>query len=113
MKRTISKLRVTGLAAAFLLLLFYGAVAEEVLYDRDDTSKNILPNGMTVILDEAHKSPIVSVYILVKCGSSGEARYAGSGISHLVEHLLFKSGDEREANKAIREIKSFGGTMNG
>ncbi len=113
MNRAISKFIVAGLAIVYLPFLFYSAIAEEPVYNPDDTSKTILSNGMTVILHETHKSPIVSIDILVKCGSASEARYAGSGISHFVEHLLFKSGDEKETNKVIKEIKSFGGEING
>ena len=48
-----------------------------------------LKNGMTVILQESHKSPVVSAQVWVRTGSADEGR-GEEGISHFIEHLVFK-----------------------
>jgi len=113
MNKAISRIIAINLALAFFFFLPLHAVTEESVYTSGNTQKKVLSNGMTVVLDETHKSPIVSIDILIKCGSASEAKYAGGGISHLLEHLLFKSGNAKETNVASREIKSFGGEING
>ncbi|MDD5679901.1 MAG: pitrilysin family protein [Candidatus Omnitrophica bacterium] len=113
MNKAISRIVVINLLLSFFFFSVpANAVQEDSVYTSENTQKRVLNNGMVVVLHETHKSPIVSIDILVKCGSASEARYAGSGISHLVEHLLFKSGNEKETNIASRKIKSFGGAIN-
>ena len=54
--------------------------------------KHILPNGLTVILHEDHKAPIVAVNVWYHVGSKDEA--AGrSGFAHLFEHLMFQASE--------------------
>ncbi|MDP3790069.1 MAG: pitrilysin family protein, partial [Candidatus Omnitrophota bacterium] len=113
MNKAISRIITINLALGFILLSSINAAGDQSVYTDRNTQKHMMDNGMTVLLHETDKSPIVSIDILVKCGSSSEVRYAGSGISHLVEHLLFKSGNEKEMDITSKEIKSLGGTMNG
>ena len=49
----------------------------------------VLPNGLTVILHEDHRSPMVNLTTLVRVGSADDPDSA-SGLSHLFEHLMFK-----------------------
>ncbi|MFL5440953.1 MAG: M16 family metallopeptidase [Myxococcales bacterium] len=58
-----------------------------------------LPNGLTVILSEDHRAPVVGVDVWYHVGAANEAR-GKSGFAHLFEHLMFQgtkhvTGDER------------------
>src|SRR4029434_7114143 len=57
--------------------------------DQGQTTKVILKNGLTVIAREEHAVPLVSITTYVKAGSFDEEDRL-SGISNVVDHLLFK-----------------------
>jgi zinc protease len=56
--------------------------------------KTVLDNGLTVLTKEIHTAPVVSVQVWYKVGSRNEGK-GESGISHQLEHLLFKGTKER------------------
>ena len=68
---------------------------------------------MTVVIHELHKAPIASAEILVKTGSASEGEFSGSGISHLVEHMLFKDESEKGGKSKKEKIKLSGAEING
>lgn len=72
-----------------------------------------LPNGLSVLFQEDHGAPLVALEALVKTGSATEGRWAGTGVSHVVEHMLFKGTATRPVGAIEREIKSYGGQING
>ncbi|MFT5388328.1 MAG: zinc protease [Candidatus Omnitrophota bacterium] len=79
----------------------------------DGNSKRVvLDNGLVVIVSEVPTSPLVAVYGLVKTGSATEGEYLGTGISHYLEHMLFKGTDKREVGEIAGEIQSLGGNIN-
>ncbi|MEW6482676.1 MAG: pitrilysin family protein [bacterium] len=71
-----------------------------------------LENGMKVILEERHTTEFVSLQAFVKAGSIYEDEYIGSGISHLVEHMLFKGTKKRGPQEIAGEIEKEGGRIN-
>lgn len=71
-----------------------------------------LDNGMEVVITEVPTSPVVALYGLVKTGSATEGKYLGSGISHYLEHMLFKGTDRRGHGEIAGEIQSLGGNIN-
>lgn len=72
----------------------------------------ILDNGLNLIVEEDHRSPVVSVQAWCRAGSITEGKYLGTGISHILEHMLFK-GTERRGNSEIAQtIQSIGGYTN-
>ncbi|MDP2654337.1 MAG: pitrilysin family protein [Candidatus Omnitrophota bacterium] len=76
------------------------------------TKKHVLKNGMTVLVSEMPSSPIVAIYALVKTGSATEGKYLGTGISHFLEHMLFKGTAKRGVGQISQEIQAMGGTIN-
>lgn len=76
------------------------------------TSKQILDNGLTVLVHEMPASPVVCVYGLVQTGSATEDKYLGSGISHFLEHMLFKGTPEKGVGEIASHIQAIGGTIN-
>ena len=53
-------------------------------------SKKILDNGLVVLAKESPPEKLAAVNIKIRTGSSMEDEYLGSGVSHLVEHMVFK-----------------------
>lgn len=76
------------------------------------THRTVLKNGLTVLATPMPESPMVSVYGLVKTGSASEGEYLGAGLSHFMEHMLFKGTERRGVGDIASEIQSLGGTIN-
>ncbi|MFC2149756.1 M16 family metallopeptidase, partial [Candidatus Auribacterota bacterium] len=56
--------------------------------------------------------PVASIEVWVKTGSVTEGRYESSGISHFVEHMLFKGTEKRGVGEISKEIQQYGGEIN-
>ncbi|MGF1989206.1 MAG: M16 family metallopeptidase [Nostoc sp. ZfuVER08] len=56
--------------------------------------KTLLDNGLTVLTKEVHTAPVVSVQVWYKVGSRNEVK-GENGISHQLEHLMFKGTTDR------------------
>ena len=75
------------------------------------TQKYQLPNGMNVILYESHKSPVVSVQMWVRTGSADEGKGI-EGISHFIEHLVFKGTEKYGVGEIASKVEGSGGQLN-
>lgn len=73
--------------------------------------KTVLENGIRVVTEQIPTAHSVTVGIWVGTGSRHETP-AENGISHLVEHMLFKGTERRSARDIAREIDSVGGVLN-
>lgn len=69
-------------------------------------------NGLTVIVREDHSAPVVSAQAWCKAGSIHEGAWLGAGLSHLLEHMLFKGTTTRGTGRIDQEIQEAGGYMN-
>lgn len=72
--------------------------------------KCILKNGLTVIL-EKRKSDSASIEVMVKVGSNYENKNI-SGISHFIEHTVFKGTKTRSAKDISSSVENVGGMLN-
>lgn len=70
-----------------------------------------LKNGLSVLLIENHKSPVVSVQMWVKTGSADEGR-GEEGISHFIEHLVFKGTNKYDVGQIASTVEASGGELN-
>ncbi len=70
-----------------------------------------LPNGLTVLLREAHSAPVISWWLAYRVGSRNEPTGL-TGISHWVEHMMFKGTERFPAGALDREIDRAGGQWN-
>lgn len=96
-----------------IMTLVIGAVLPSFAFAQQSrTKQQTLDNGMTVLVTPMPQSPTVSIYALVKTGSSTEGPYLGMGISHFVEHMLFKGTKNRAVGVIPNEVKAIGGTIN-
>ncbi|HET6409342.1 MAG TPA: insulinase family protein, partial [Chthoniobacteraceae bacterium] len=71
-----------------------------------------LPNGLTLIVEEDHSAPVASVQAWIKTGSIHEGRWMGAGLSHLLEHMLFKGTERRGASEFAQTVQDHGGYIN-
>ncbi|PNC33466.1 hypothetical protein CXU13_01340 [Akkermansia muciniphila] len=69
-----------------------------------------LPNGFTVISIRDISQPIVSMQIFVEAGSFHEQEHCGSGLAHLVEHMVFAASKQVEADTFRDRVAHLGGT---
>jgi zinc protease len=74
--------------------------------------KAILPNGLTVIIKENHNAPVATFWCWYRVGSRHE--HTGiTGISHWVEHMLFKGTGQFPGRTADQAVSREGGQWNG
>jgi predicted Zn-dependent peptidase len=73
--------------------------------------RKVLKNGMTVLF-EKRDVPVVSVAFSVRCGGINES-LEEKGISHYIEHMLYKGTKKRNAKQISEEIEKNGGDLNG
>ncbi|MCD6506850.1 insulinase family protein [Candidatus Poribacteria bacterium] len=71
-----------------------------------------LDNGMTVILIEDHRTPLVSIQLFVRAGSIYEGKYLGTGVSHFVEHVIGTGTVTRNRREIDRLIELMGNIAN-
>lgn len=74
-------------------------------------TRHVLDNGLVVILKEVHTAPIVSWWVLYRVGSRNE-RTGTTGVSHWVEHMLFKGTDQFPPGSLDKAIDRLGGSWN-
>ncbi|HVP44590.1 MAG TPA: pitrilysin family protein [Terriglobales bacterium] len=72
--------------------------------------REVLPNGLIVLTEEMPHIRSVSIGIWIKTGSRHEDAEV-NGISHFVEHMVFKGTETRSAEDIARQIDSIGGNM--
>jgi len=77
----------------------------------DTTSIHKLDNGLTVLLEPLPYLRSASAGVWIKTGSSNE-RPEQAGVSHFLEHLLFKGTTTRSARQLVEAIESRGGHLN-
>jgi zinc protease len=76
-----------------------------------DVTERVLPNGLKVLMLEDHKSPLTIFQIWYKVGAIDEPAGLG-GVSHLLEHMMFK-GTKLYGTKVLsRTVNRNGGTDN-
>src|ERR1700742_2032568 len=70
-----------------------------------------LKNKLKVLLVESHKAPVVAVQMWVKTGSADEKK-GEEGISHFIEHLVFKGTDKYGVGEIASNVEASGGELN-
>ena len=72
--------------------------------------RQVLPNGLTVISEEMKHIRSVSIGIWIKSGSRDEEPQ-WNGLSHFIEHMVFKGTKNRSAEAIARQVDSIGGNL--
>ena len=71
-----------------------------------------LENGLVIIVREDHSAPVVSAQAWAMAGSIHEGKWLGAGLSHVLEHMLFKGTTTRAGSRIDQEVQEAGGYMN-
>jgi zinc protease len=93
------------LALALCLVVFAASAAWPA------PQRHELPNGLTVITAENHEAPVAAFQVWVRAGSAFE-RPGEYGITHLIEHMIFKGTPDDPQGKMARRIEALGGEVN-
>lgn len=79
--------------------------------DSSTYRKTILPNGLRIVSEEISTVRSVSIGVWIEVGSRDEST-ENNGISHFIEHMLFKGTATRSSLEISRSIESVGGYLN-
>mgnify|MGYP003084639543 FL=1 len=95
----------------FRSLLVAAVLAASVVPAAAETQSRVLANGMKVIVREDHRAPVAVTQLWFKVGSADE--HAGkTGLSHALEHMMFKGTPTVPAGEFSRRISALGGSDN-
>src|SRR5213594_3281122 len=83
-----------------------------ITFPPSSAQKWVLPNGLTIIVQEDHSAPVASVQAWCATGSIDEDAHLGAGLSHILEHMLFKGTKTRTTNAIAQKIQDVGGYIN-
>src|SRR5246127_5364312 len=72
--------------------------------------RQVLPHGLTVITEQMEHIRSASIGIWLETGSRDETPQV-NGISHFIEHMVFKGTQHRTAEEIARQVDSIGGNM--
>lgn len=75
------------------------------------TQDFVLDNGLKVVVREDHRSPIVTAQLWIKVGSSYEPP-GQSGLSHALEHMVYKGSSKACAGEFAQILKKLGASQN-
>ncbi len=76
-----------------------------------NVTEKVLPNGLKVLLKEEHKAPVVTFQIWYKVGSRNE-KLGTTGMSHLLEHMMFKGTKKYGPKTFSQTVQRNGGNDN-
>lgn len=93
------------LLPSFLFIPFSEAGLKEQVFE------TVLPNGLKVILLENHKAPLVTFQVWYRVGSRNEP-WGKTGLSHMLEHMMFKGTEKIGPEQFSRIIQENGGNDN-
>jgi zinc protease len=78
---------------------------------KDQVFETLLPNGLKVLLLENHKAPIITFQVWYRVGSRNE-EWGKTGLSHMLEHMMFKGTKKFGPEDFSRMIQENGGNNN-
>src|SRR3954463_13373724 len=83
-----------------------------ITFPPSSAEKWVLPNGLTIIVQEDRSAPVASVQAWCGTGSVDENAHLGAGLSHILEHMLFKGTITNPANAIAQKVQNVGGYIN-
>src|SRR3954462_13350850 len=98
------------LSARHKVRSFDGGAA--ITFPPSTAQKRVLPNGLTIIVQEDRSAPVASVQAWCGTGSVDENQHLGAGLSHILEHMLFKGTKTNPASAITRKVQDVGGYIN-
>jgi zinc protease len=98
-----------GIFFSFFVCFLFAPPSEAGL--KEEVFQTILPNGLKVILLENHKAPLVTFQVWYRVGSRNE-EWGKTGLSHVLEHMMFKGTEKVGPEEFSRIIQENGGNLN-
>src|ERR1700730_12892064 len=89
-----------------------GDASRMLTFPPTGAKKWILPDGLTLIVKEDRSAPVASVQAWCATGSIYEDEKLGAGLSHILEHMLFKGTKRQSSNAIAQKIQDVGGYIN-
>jgi zinc protease len=89
-----------------------GDHSAEITFPPNTAKKWVLPDGLTLIVKEDRSAPVASVQAWCGTGSIFEDDKLGAGLSHILEHMLFKGTKTQKASEIAQKIQDVGGYIN-
>jgi zinc protease len=86
-------------------------LSEAAALSEANTLRRVLPNGLTLLVRESHRAPVVELQIWAGVGSADE-RPGEEGLAHFHEHMLFKGTERRSVGDVAGDIEGLGGHIN-
>jgi zinc protease len=83
-----------------------------ITFPPSSAEKRVLPNGLTIIVQVDRSAPVASVQAWCGTGSVDENEHLGAGLSHILEHMLFKGTKSNPANAIAQKVQDVGGYIN-
>ena len=81
-------------------------------FPRTTAQIHTLDHGLTIILDPHHDHPVISTQLFVSTGSIHEDHLLGSGLSHFLEHMVFKGTKNFSSDRLASVVQGAGGHWN-
>jgi len=102
-----------GLPASVLLTALWMTISCPIAVAgiSDNVKTTTLPNGIKVLVLENHKAPVATFNVFYKVGSRNE-QFGRTGLSHLVEHLMFRGTKKLKPEEFSNIIQENGGMDN-
>lgn len=73
---------------------------------------HVCSNGFTTVVAPQKAFPLVSLQVWIETGSMHEGEHLGAGLSHLLEHMVFKGTSEFDARRLNERVPALGGMWN-
>ncbi len=108
MKQATNSLLISAVCLLAILSLISNTHGEEIM---PNLYKKTFSNGLTAVVKQSKRAPVAAVQVWVKAGSAYETDKE-AGITHLIEHMIFKGTKRRGPGQIAKEIESIGGAIN-
>ncbi len=77
-----------------------------------DVSQLQLDNGLQSVWETDSRQPLVAIEARIKGGMRAEGKLLGTGVTHFIEHMLFKGTTSRVPGTIDQEVRRYGGSIN-
>jgi len=111
MQRPKVKVKAKKIVPFFILFILYHLVFSLSVTLPVEVRETILPNGLKVLTLENHKAPVVTFQVWYRVGSRNEP-VGKTGMSHLLEHMMFKGTKRYGPSELSKIIQKNGGNDN-
>lgn len=96
-----------------LICIAFFLLTSNISYGNEAVLRKVLKNGLTVLAKGTRSKDLITIDVAVRAAPRYEEEYLGAGISHLVEHMLFKGTRARKSGDIEKEVRSYGGLIDG